>query len=87
MGHVQPPMGHVRPPMVSRAAGKFVRETLGQTGVGATDAIAGRDKKRRRDESGKLIKVIAMRLPCDCHAIAMAMIVMRLPCDCHVIVM
>ncbi|KAL1508816.1 hypothetical protein AB1Y20_004911 [Prymnesium parvum] len=34
---------------------KFVRETLGQTGIGATDSLAGKDKKRRRDESGRLI--------------------------------
>jgi hypothetical protein len=25
---------------------------------------------------------VAMRLPCDCHAVAM-----RLPCDCHAVVM
>ena len=34
---------------------KYVRETLGQSGVGATDGIGDRGKKRLRDESGKLV--------------------------------
>ena len=35
---------------------KYVRETLGQQGIGATDSIGDRGKKRTRDESGRLIK-------------------------------
>ena len=35
---------------------KYVRETLGQSGIGATDGVGPRGKKRTRDESGNLIK-------------------------------
>ena len=35
---------------------KYVREVLGQTGVGAAVGVADRGKKRLRDESGQLVK-------------------------------
>ena len=35
---------------------KYVRQALGQTGIGATDGISDRGHKRVRDESGNLVK-------------------------------